>query len=265
MLQSRIIPCLLIHNNGLVKTVKFSARKYVGDPLNAVKIFNEKKVDELIVLDIDATVKGEGPNYKLIKNIAAECRMPLCYGGGVRTVEDAKKILQLGVEKIAISAALIASPGLVTELANQLGSQSVVAVLDVKKRFLSNKYDIYTRNGTKKMDVELESLIPKLEDLGIGELVLNSIDKDGTMLGYDRTLISKVRKMTTVPLTVLGGAGTLGDISSIIKEYRVIGVAAGSLFVFKGKFKAVLINYPSDVQKINMINSSNEMSEDVHV
>lgn len=245
MLLPRVIPCLLLHKKGLVKTVKFKNPKYVGDPINAVKIFNEKQVDELIVLDIDASVENKEPDYQLIANLASECRMPLCYGGGVKTVEQAKKIFGLGVEKIAISAAAIENASLVSDIATQVGSQSVVVVVDVKKRLLSNKYDIYTHNGRKKWNLNLMGFILQLEQLGVGEIVVNSIDNDGVMQGYDQPLIEMIQTRIKIPMTVLGGAGSLSDIGRLFEVYKIIGAAAGSLFVFKGKYKAVLINYPS--------------------
>lgn len=250
MLRPRIIPCLLIKDNGLVKTVNFKDHKYVGDPINAVRIFNEKEVDELIVIDIDSTVKKLEPNYKLIDQFATECRMPLCYGGGIKTTKQVKKILSLGVEKVALSSAIIEKPELITEISEQVGSQSIVGVLDVKKRLLGNQYDIYTHNGTQKTPLNLEGFIQRIEKLGIGEIVINSIDNDGIMKGYNNNLINKIKPLVHVPLTVLGGAGSLADVSALIKQYKIIGAAAGSLFVFKGIYKAVLINYPSPSEKI---------------
>ncbi len=242
MLRSRIIPCLLIKDRGLTKTVKFGSGKYVGDPLNAVKIFNEKSVDELMVLDIDATTYGRDPDYDLIEKLANECRMPLCYGGGIKTVEQAKKIISLGVEKVAISSGLLSDFDLINELAEVIGRQSIVAVLDVKKRVFGG-YDIYTSNGDKKFNLGLLEVLSILEEAGIGELVINSIDRDGTCEGYDMNLIDKVRSKISCPLTVLGGAGSQEDILELVKKYRIIGAAAGSIFVFKGIYKAVLINY----------------------
>ncbi len=242
MLRSRIIPCLLIKDKGLTKTVKFTSGKYVGDPLNAVKIFNEKSVDELMVLDIDATSCGRDPDYDLIEKLANECRMPLCYGGGIKTVAQAKKIISLGVEKVAISSGLLSDFDLINELAEVIGRQSIVAVLDVKKRVFGG-YDIYTINGGKKFKLGLLEVLSILEEAGIGELVINSIDRDGTCEGYDMNLIDKVRSKISCPLTVLGGAGSQEDILELVKKYRIIGAAAGSIFVFKGVYKAVLINY----------------------
>jgi len=252
MLYPRIIPCLLVHNKGLVKTVKFKDPKYVGDPINAVKIFNEKEVDELIVVDIDASSSGHEPDYKMIENIAAECRMPFCYGGGIKTVEQAQRIFNLGVEKIAISSAAVDDPSIVSRLAERVGNQSVVVVLDViKKNF--NRYELYTLNGKHSTDIDPVSFASELEKRGAGEIVVNSIDLDGTMRGYDLSLINRIRDAISIPLTVLGGAGSLDDIGKVISDHGIIGVAAGSLFVFKGKFRAVLINYPTENEKEELI------------
>ena len=252
MLAPRIIPCLLVHNKGLVKTVKFKDAKYVGDPINAVKIFNEKEADELIVIDIDATVEGREPDYKMIENLATECRMPLCYGGGIRTVEQATKIFNLGVEKIALSSAAIENPKLLTDIAKEVGNQSVVVVIDVKKKMFGG-YDVYTHNGTKKTKVDLEKFIIDFQSYGVGEIVINSIDNDGVMKGYDLNLIEKIKQLIDVPMTVIGGAGSLDDIRKLIEKFGIIGCSAGSLFVFKGKYKAVLINYPKQEDKQKLI------------
>jgi len=245
MLNPRIIPCLLIHNRGLVKTVKFKEPKYVGDPINAVKIFNEKEVDELIVVDMDATREGREPNYGLIENLASECRMPLCYGGGIKTVEQAQRIFGLGVEKIAISSIAIKNPNIITDIAYRVGIQSVVVVLDVKKKLLGSNYELYTHNGSRGTGIDPVKFAVQMEKAGAGELVINSIDRDGMMNGYDQTIVDKIREATDLPLTVLGGAGSLEDIGNMVSRHGIIGAAAGSYFVFKGKFRAVLINYPT--------------------
>tara|TARA_B100001250_G_C19660052_1_gene726635 strand:- start:75 stop:836 length:762 start_codon:yes stop_codon:yes gene_type:complete len=245
MLRSRIIPCLLIHNKGLVKTTKFKDPKYVGDPINAVKIFNEKEVDELIVLDIDATREKQPPNFEMIKNLADECRMPFCYGGGITTVEQAVKVIRLGAEKVALSNSALNNIELCKEIGSIIGNQSVVVVIDVKKKIFFKGYDIYTHNGTKKSKWKFDSLIEKLEEICIGEIVINFIDNDGVMQGYDINLIKFVREKCSIPMTALGGAGTLDDIKNLISKFKIIGAAAGSLFVFKGKYRAVLINYPN--------------------
>ena len=253
MLYPRIIPCLLVHKKGLVKTIKFKDPKYVGDPINAVKIFNEKEVDEIIVIDIDASRHKYEPDYQLIEKLAIECRMPLCYGGGIKTVDQAQRIFSLGVEKIAISSAAISNPSLITEMAERVGKQSVVVVLDVKKRIMGGKYEIYIHNATQATGIDPFVFAKKAEELGAGEIVINSIDQDGVMKGYDQTLINKVREVISIPLTVLGGASSLEDIGQVIQEHGIIGLAAGSLFVFKGKFRAVLINYPVYQEKQNLL------------
>ena len=238
----------MLQENGLVKTVNFKNPKYVGDPINAVKIFNEKEVDELAVFDIDATAKNLEPNYSLLERIANQSRMPLCYGGGVRTVEQAHKIFGLGIEKIALSSAVLQNPHLITQIADRVGSQSVIVVLDVKKKLFGG-YEVYTHNGKKSTGINPFEFAVKAEDLGAGEIIVNSIDQDGMMKGYDTTLIDLLRGRISLPLTVLGGAGTLDDIREVLAKHGVIGVAAGSMFVFKGKYKAVLISYPTKEEK----------------
>ncbi len=255
MLRPRIIPCLLVRKKGLVKTTHFREEKYVGDPINAVRIFNEKEADELVVLDIDATVKGTGPDMKMIQFWAKECRMPLCYGGGVKTVEQAKAIIGLGVEKVALSSAAIENPALVTSIADEVGSQSVVVVLDVK-RTRSGDYEIWTHNATRNTGNSPVEFSRQLQSLGVGEIVVNSIDRDGEMKGYDLEIAARVREAVTTPMSVLGGAGSLEDISALIRRFGVIGAAAGSLFVFKGPYRAVLINYPNAADKERIIADS---------
>ncbi|WP_418637675.1 AglZ/HisF2 family acetamidino modification protein [Winogradskyella sp.] len=248
MLRPRIIPSLLVHENGLVKTVNFKNSKYVGDPINAVKIFNEKEVDELSIFDIDATVLGKEPNYSLIERLASQSMMPLCYGGGVKTVEQAQRIFSLGIEKIALSSAVLQNPNLITQISDRVGSQSVIVVLDVKKKLLGG-YEVYTHNGKKATGINPFKFSEYAQQLGAGEIVINSIDRDGTKKGYDLDLIARVREKTSLPMTVLGGAGSLNDIEKVIDIHGIIGVAAGSLFVFKGPYNAVLINYPNQIEK----------------
>jgi len=253
VLRPRIIPCLLIHKGGLVKTVNFKNPKYVGDPINAVKIFNEKEADELIVLDIDASVNNSEPNYRLISNLANECRMPICYGGGIKNATQARKIIGLGVEKIAISSAAIENSALITEIAKEIGRQSVVVVLDVKKRLFKSGYDVWLNNAKFNTKLCVIELSRQLEELGAGEVVFNSIDLDGKMEGYDLLLAAQVRQSLGVPVTILGGAGCLNDIEALLNHCGVVGAAAGSLFVFKGPYRAVLINYPSMSRRDELI------------
>ena len=253
MLRPRVIPCLLIHDGGLVKTTKFKDAKYIGDPINAVRIFNEKEADELIVVDIDATSLNQEPNYERIQYLAAECRMPLCYGGGIKTVEQGKRIISLGVEKVAISSQALKDPGLVAGLAAEIGSQSVVVVLDVKKKMLSKQYEVWTHNGKINTKRNPINVILEAQDIGAGEIVINFIDSDGTMKGMPSEAIKKFKSICNVPFTVMGGAGSLEDLGDIVAENGLLGVAAGSMFVFKGRYRAVLINYPTQEQKIDKV------------
>ena len=249
MLRPRLIPCLLVQNGGLVKTVNFANPKYVGDPINAVRIFNEKEVDELVVLDIDATIKRDEPDYQLISHLASECRMPLCYGGGVQTVTQIEKIISLGVEKVAVSSALIENPKLISDAAIRVGSQSLVVVIDVRKTGLLRRHEVVTHNGSRRTGFNPVEFASYMAELGAGEIVINSVDRDGRMIGYDLDLVEQVRQKINLPLTVLGGAGSLDDFRELFDRFGLIGAAAGSLFVFKGKYRAVLINYPNRVEK----------------
>jgi cyclase len=230
----------------LVKTVNFKEKTYIGDPINTVKIFNEKHVDELMVVDIDSTTLNEEPNYNLIKKLANESRMPLCYGGGIKDEIQAKKIFNLGVEKIAISSAAIHNPNLINKISSMVGNQSVVIVLDIKKN-LWGKYQVVTHNGTKKVDIDLDELILDIQKRGAGELVINSVDNDGKMKGYDYELLDRIHKLVKIPLTILGGAGSQNHLVDAYKRYGIIGLSAGSLFIYKGKYKAVLINYSNQL------------------
>lgn len=257
MLRPRIIPCLLIKNGGLVKTVRFDKPKYIGDPINAVRIFNEKEVDELIITDIDASTQNREPDYNLIRRIAAECRMPLCYAGGIRSPEQVERIISLGVEKVGISSSILSKPTLISDSAKRVGNQSIVAILDVKKTGIFRRYEVFTHNGTKSTGISPFDLAKQAQSLGAGEILINAIDQDGIMNGYDHELIDQVRAAVNLPLSALGGAGSLSDIESLIRRYGVIGAAAGSLFVFKGKYRAVLINYPSQRERELLYSNGN--------
>lgn len=242
MVYSRVIPCLLIKDGELVKTTKFKDPRYIGDPINAIKIFNVKEVDELLVIDIAATDSNREPDYALIKTLASECFMPLCYGGGVKSIDQMRVIYNLGVEKISLSSSSF-DYDFLREAVKTFGAQSVVVTIDVKKNIFG-KYSVYTHNGSKLKDTPLDSLIDMFNNIGIGELVINSINNDGVMKGYDHTLIRKVVNLTKVPVIALGGAGSLADIISLFKEVDIFAAAAGSLFVYHGRLKGVLINYP---------------------
>lgn len=244
MLKNRVIPCLLLKNNGLVKTVKFNDPRYVGDPINAVNIFNEKEVDELVLLDITATVENKRPNLKVIADIASECFMPLGYGGGVKSLADIKEILALGVEKIVINSQAAAEPDFIKAAADSFGSQSIVVSIDVKKN-LWGKYEVYAVGGKKNTGREPVDYARQIEVLGAGEILLNSIDRDGMAQGYDVKLIRSVTAAVNIPVIAAGGAGKIEDFGAAIKEGRASAVSAGTMFVFQGKHRAVLISYPS--------------------
>ena len=256
MLTSRITPVLLIDEGDLYKTKNFCKPKYIGDPLNTVRILNEKEVDELIVLDISSTKNNTPPDWELISLIAKECRMPLCYGGGVKSVAMVEKLISLGVEKVAIGNSCFTSPHIIKDSAKSVGKQSIVGIIDVKKfGFYKKNYEVVVFGGMKKTNMDHIQYSNYLMQYGVGEILLQNIDLDGTMLGFDQRLIREVYENIDVPLTVLGGAGSLKDIQFLINKYKIIGVAAGSILVFKGKHKAVLVNYPSEEEKSKIINN----------
>lgn len=244
MLKTRVIPCLLLRDRGLVKTVRFSDPTYLGDPINAVKIFNDKEVDELIFLDIKATLENREPPFKLISEIASECFMPLCYGGGIKSLKDIQSILNLGVEKVSVNSYAVENPHFVRESADLVGRQSIVVSLDVKKH-LSGQYEIFTYGGKKLTGLNPVQFAIEMEEMGAGEILLNSIDRDGTMAGYDLELIKSVTKSVSIPVIACGGAGKLEDFTDAVKRGGASAVAAGSLFVFQGRLRGVLINFPS--------------------
>jgi cyclase len=243
MLNTRVIPCLLLKGQGLVKTVKFKDPKYVGDPINAVKIFNDKEVDELLFLDITATVERKRPPLKVIAEIASECFMPLSYGGGIRTLDDLREIFTVGVEKVCINTHAVDDPSFIGKAADIFGNQSIVVSLDVRKS-LFGKYEIYTQSGTKNTKLDPVSFAVRMEQLGAGELFVNSIDRDGTMQGYDIELIRQVSSAVRIPVIACGGAGTIDHLADGVKRGGASAVSAGSMFVFHGKHRAVLISYP---------------------
>lgn len=247
MLYPRIIPCLLIKDDELVKTVRYKDDIYLGDPINAVKIFNEKEVDEIIVLDISATRNNRSPNLNIIEEIASECFMPLAYGGGIKSIKDAKSVLSLGIEKLVINTAAALNYSFISELVDMIGSQSVIISIDVKKNIFG-KYKIFIEAGRKAIDLSPVEYSAKMQSLGAGELFINSIDRDGTMQGYDLNLIAQISEAVNTPVIACGGAGTLDHISDALKIGKASAAAAGSMFVFQGKHKAVLINYPNPTQ-----------------
>lgn len=244
MLRSRVIPSLLLYHGELVKTVRFGDEKYIGDPINAVRIFNEKAVDELAIFDIGVTAESGEIDFALLRDIASQARMPLAYGGGVRTVEDGRRLVKMGFEKVSVSSAAVMRPAIVSELAVAIGSQSVAVCLDVRRSAsAAGGYCVFLSRGSSKVDRGLVDLCQTAQRSGVGEIILNSIDRDGTMTGYDLELAGLVRRTVRCPLTILGGAASVHDITALEKAVGVIGAAAGSMFVFKGKNRAVLINY----------------------
>lgn len=241
MQNPRIIPVLLLQDGGLVKTVKFKSPKYVGDPINAVRIFNEKEVDELIILDINASKEGNEPNYEHIQEIVSEAFMPVGYGGGISSLKQIDKLFKIGVEKIILNTTAFTNPSLITEASSIYGSQSIVVSIDVKKN-IWGEYNIYSHSGLKKQKTELLKSLKDFQEKGAGEIFLNSIDMDGTMCGYDILLIEKAVKALNIPLVAIGGAGNIKHLTEAIQA-GASAVGAGSIFVFQGVHRAVLISY----------------------
>lgn len=243
MLKTRVIPCLLLKDGGLVKTIRFSDPKYVGDPINTIKIFNDKEVDELLLLDITASREKKGPAFGTISQIASECFMPVCYGGGVTTLEQAKRIVGLGIEKIAINHAAIAKPEVIGEIAGALGSQAVVGSINVKKNW-RGKFRVFDNATGKLTDLEPVEHAEHLVESGVGEVLVNDVDRDGTQLGYNLDLIRRFTERLPVPVIACGGAWTTEHLRQAVKDSGASAVAAGSMFVFQGPHRAVLVSYP---------------------
>ena len=243
ILQVRIIPVLLLHNEALVKTVRFRKPDYLGDPINTVRIFNELEVDELIFLDITATSQNKSPNLKILSEIANECFMPLCYGGGLKNFEQVSSIFSIGFEKIAINTALDSNPKFITQIATHFGNQAVVASIDVKKNIFG-KYEVWSHCGRKNTKKDPVEWAKELEQLGAGEILLTSIDLEGTWAGFDITLIKKITDNTSIPVIAHGGAGTLDHINQAIKKGNASAIALGSMVVYQKKGMGVLVNFP---------------------
>ena len=249
MLSARVIPVLLLKDMGLYKGEKFKDHKYVGDPINAVRIFNEKEVDELVFLDISATASDKGPNYALIKDIASEAFMPFAYGGGIHSFEQAKKIFELGVEKVILCTAAFERPELIAQISSVYGVQSVIVSIDIKKPLIGSD-EVFVRNGTKRTKMKPVDFAIKMQELGAGEIIINSIDREGSGKGFDVALIEQISAAVEIPVVASGGAASLAHFSEAVQR-GASAVAAGSMFVFHGKHKAVLITYPkySDLKK----------------
>ena len=247
MLKTRVIPTLLLRGAGLVKTTAFRNPVYVGDPIKAIRIFNDKEVDELVLLDITASRTGKGPAFATIENIASECFMPVAYGGGITNVEQVRRILGAGVEKVVVNAAAMADPPFVRAAAREFGSQAIIVSMDVKRKLLG-RYEVYGDGGTRATGREPAAYARMMEDLGAGEILLTAIDRDGTMKGYDIEMISKVASAVSIPVIASGGAGTIADFGIASRQGGAAAVAAGAMFVFHGPHRAVLITYPSHAE-----------------
>ena len=243
MIIPRIIPCLLLCNNGLVKGIQFKNYRYVGDPMNAVKIFSEKEADELLFLDITATKAKRITPISIIEKIADECYMPFGVGGGIKTIEEIRSLLHAGAEKVSINTTAVKNPALVKEASSIFGSQSIVVSIDVRKKW-NGKYQIYSNCGTEAAKEDLLDFVVKMENYGAGEILINSIERDGTMAGYDIELIRSVANLVSIPVIACGGAGKMQDIADVIDKANASAAAAGSIFVFHGRKRGVLISYP---------------------
>lgn len=254
MLPVRVIPMLLLKGRGLVKTVKFKDPTYVGDPLNTVRLFNDKEVDELICVDITASRLDAGPNFDMLADIASECFMPFAFGGGISSLEHARRILGTGAEKVVLNSHAIANPELVEQIAGVFGSQAVIGAIDARKTLLGG-YEVTTHGGTRKVKRAPEEVARELEQRGAGEILINSVDRDGTRTGYDLGLVRRVSAAVSVPVIACGGADSLEDFRTVVKDGRADAVAAGSFFVFRGKHRAVLITYPAQDELAKLFES----------
>lgn len=252
MLRTRVIPCLLLMNGRLVKTVKFDHPNYVGDPVNVVRIFNTKEVDELVFLDISATIQNQEPAYKLIKEIASECFMPIAYGGGIKTLDEVKSLFNLGIEKVVLNTVAAENPTFVSKVAERYGVQSIIISIDVKRNWLG-KYQVYVRGGRKKVAVDPIEYAIDMQNKGAGEILLTSINQDGMMQGYDLDLIKMMTSALHIPVIANGGAGELNDFSKAVNIGGAAAVAAGSMVVYQGKNRAVLTRFPKREDLINLL------------
>ena len=246
MYRARVIPCLLLRGNGLVKTKKFKDAVYVGDPVNAMRIFSDKEADEIVVLDIDASRLGQEINYELVAEMAGEAFMPMAYGGGIKTIDQVRRLIRSGIEKVVINSAAVDSTAIISQAAEVYGRQAVVGAVDARRSLLG-AYKVVTRSATTEARVPLDDHVRALAAAGAGEILVNSVDRDGMMAGYDLDLIRRVAGLVDVPVVACGGAGTPEHLKAAVDEAGASAVAAGSMFVFHGKRRAVLINYPTEV------------------
>jgi cyclase len=256
MLRPRVIPCLLLHQGGLVKTTRFRNPIYVGDPVNAIRIFNDKEVDELVVLDIDASRERREPDYALVEHIAGECFMPLCYGGGVRTVEQAARLFSMGVEKVSLQTAALQDMNLLRSIADRFGSQSVIFSLDVKRGWFGRAH-AFAASTRRRVAASWQDIMVEAVNAGAGEVMLNVVDRDGTMSGMDQELVREASSLVSVPLVAMGGVGSTSDIEAGFRA-GASAVGAGAFFVFHGPNRAVLITYPRPDEPIFSRNVASE-------
>jgi Imidazoleglycerol-phosphate synthase len=250
--KNRIIPVLLLKENGLYKSFKFGEYKYIGDPINTLNIFNEKKVDEVIILDISDKTKQNGPNFEMLSDIAGEAFFPITYGGGIQNIEQAKTLMGLGYDKLSFCSAIYSNPALIQNCVKIFGAQSVVACLDIKVTAYREK-NIYINNGRSKIPWDIDKYINLLKEIHVGELLVNDIQKDGTLCGYNIDLLKEIIKKIQIPIIACGGARSYEDISSLFRNANV-SAAAGALFVYYGPYNAVLISYPSIEEKREILN-----------
>ena len=252
MLRTRVMPCLLLSDGRLIKTVRFKDRKYVGDPLNAIRIFNQKEVDELVLFDISRTNSGKSIDFALIEKIASQCFMPVCYGGGVKSLSDFKALFRLGVEKVSVSSLLFDGPDIVREAISIYGSQSIIGTIDLHKSLFSSKYRIRTHSGTSRRSMDLSEIVSYCEELGVGEIIINNINRDGTWQGFDLELLKTLTINASVPIVAVGGAGSLDDIKEAVRVGGVSAVCIGSMAVFQSKGMGVLIKFPKSSELENL-------------
>jgi len=248
--RPRIIPVLLIDDRDLIKTINFKNPTYLGDPVNAVKIFNRKGIDELSILDISATKRGVEPDFELLEDIASQAFMPLSYGGGIKNIEQVRKLLAIGYEKVVINTELVKNTDLMSEAVKLAGSQSVVASIDAK--LIKGEYKCVIGDGKEIIDISPVELAKKAEQLGVGEIFINSVDRDGMMQGYDTKLVKSMVDAVSIPVTACGGAGGINDLKAVLQEGNAHAAAGGSMFVYYGRLKAVLITAPSEAELRNI-------------
>jgi imidazole glycerol-phosphate synthase subunit HisF len=247
MIGTRVIPCLLLRGRGLVKTIRYKDPTYLGDPINIVRIFNDKEVDELTFLDITASVEGHAPEYDLLRDIATECFIPFGYGGGIGSCEDIRRLLKIGIEKVVLNTAAVENRPLVKQATNEFGSSTIVISVDYRRNIFG-KAEVFCRSGKKAAGIDPVSFAKEMEQAGAGEILLNAIDRDGTMQGYDIDIIKKVTSSVSIPVIACGGARTIQDLAGVVKEGGASAAAAGSMFVFQGPLRAVLISYPTQLE-----------------